>query len=348
MQKVQITRSERQARRNIILICAVILVPVCLLLSVVLGAVNIPLKSVFLALTGSGGELQDSLIIQKIRMPRALLAAVVGAMLALCGAATQGLFRNPLADPSLIGVTAGASAGGSVVIVLGAGGLASVYALSLISAGAFLGGVLSVWLVYRFSTNAYGTSVATMLLAGIALTAVAGSLINMFEFFSDDSLLRQISLWRMGGLEGADYPRVLVACLVAVPIFFLLPRKSKALNAMLLGESEARHLGINVNKVKTHLIAMVAMGVGVSVALAGTIAFVGLIVPHMVRLLIGPDHKYLLPGSALAGAILLLASDIIARLAIAPTELPVGLVTALIGAPVFVSLLRRRHVYGMN
>jgi iron complex transport system permease protein len=187
-----------------------------------------------------------------------------------------------------------------------------------------------------------------MLLAGIAITALTGSLGNLLEFYSDNEMLRRISLWKMGGLDGANYPRLLVASLVGTVVLIALPRFSVALNALLLGESEARHLGIDVPKIKLGLIICVAVGVGTAVALAGTIAFVGLIVPHMVRMLTGPDHKILLPASALAGACLLLLADTIARLVVAPTELPVGVVTALIGVPFFISLLRKRHQYGMQ
>jgi iron complex transport system permease protein len=291
---------------------------------------------------------QAAIIIGQIRLPRILLAAIVGAILACSGAAMQGLFRNPLADPSLIGVTAGASLGASIMIVSSGAVISGYTGLTLVSAGAFVGGLLSVLLVYRLATSPTGTSVSTMLLAGIAITALTGSLGNLLEFYSDNEMLRRISLWKMGGLDGANYPRLLVASLVGTVVLIALPRFSVALNALLLGESEARHLGIDVPKIKLGLIICVAVGVGTAVALAGTIAFVGLIVPHMVRMLTGPDHKILLPASALAGACLLLLADTIARLVVAPTELPVGVVTALIGVPFFISLLRKRHQYGMQ
>jgi iron complex transport system permease protein len=297
-----------------------------------------------------GGNAQDqaAVIIGQIRLPRVLLAALVGAVLACSGAAMQGLFRNPLADPSLIGVTAGASLGASIMIVV-SGTLASGLAgLTLVSGGAFVGGLLAVLLVYRLATSPSGTSVATMLLAGIAITALAGSLGNLLEFYASNETLRRISLWKMGGLDGANYTRLWIAALVGGGIVLVLPRFSSALNALLLGESEARHLGIDVARVKLALILCVAVAVGTSVAMAGTIAFVGLIVPHMVRMLTGPDHRRLLPAAALAGACLLVLADTAARIVLAPTELPVGVVTALIGVPFFISLLRRRHHYGMQ
>ena len=289
-----------------------------------------------------------SLIIGQIRLPRVLLAALMGAILAMSGAATQGLFRNPLADPSLIGVTAGASLGAALIIVLGGGALQGYTGLTLVSAGAFAGGVVAVLFVYRLATNETGTSVATMLLAGIAITALAGALGSLLEFFADNAMLRRISLWKMGGLDGANYSRLLLSALVGVALLVALPRYANALNALLLGESEARHLGIDVDRAKVALIAWVAVGVGTSVAMVGTIAFVGLVVPHIVRMLIGPDHHYLLPASALAGALMLVVADTLARILIAPTELPVGVITALVGVPFFISLLRQRHHYGMQ
>jgi len=338
-------------RRTVIIIASAML-PICFLMALAFGTVNVPLADTMNSLFNSVGDSQSysrsDLIIQQIRMPRALLAAMVGALLGICGATTQGLFRNPLADPSLIGVTAGASAGAALTIFFAANLSSGISGLSLVSAGAFLGGSIAVIVVYNIATNTYGTSVATMLLAGIAITALAGGLTNILEFFGNEEMLRRISLWRMGGLDGASYQRVAIIAVFCAIILLILPRFSTALNALLLGESEARHLGLSVQSIKLKLVLLVAAGVGVSVALAGTIAFIGLIVPHMIRLLIGPDHRYLLPTSAVGGAILLLLSDTIARTIVSPIELPVGLVTAILGAPFFISLLRHRHEFGMR
>jgi len=263
-----------------------------------------------------------------------------------------------LADPSLIGVTAGASLGGCLGIFFFSGSIvfsgigpelqSLLISLPLVSLGAFLGGLLAVYIVHRLAHHAYGTSVATMLLAGIGITAFAASATSLLEFLSGNEVLRRISFWRMGGLEGADDIRVIMAVLIVVVLCILLPRYSQSLNALLIGESEARHLGVDVEKLKRELIIIVAACVGVCVALAGKITFIGLVIPHIIRLLIGPNHRYLLPASSLAGAILLVLSDLIARILIAPTELPVGIVTALIGVPFFVSLLKRRYVYGVS
>jgi len=320
-----------------------LLLPLVALAGLVSGAVTIDIGDALAALFSRQEDTsQAGLILGRIRLPRVLLAGLVGAILAMSGAAMQGLFRNPLADPSLIGVTAGASLGASIVIA-GAGTAMSGYlGMSLISLGAFLGGLAAVLLVYRLATSPGRTSVATMLLAGIAITALAGAMGNLLEFYADSHTLRRISLWRMGGLDGADFQRLGLACVVGLALFATLPRFSVALNALLLGESEARYLGIDVERTKTLLILLVALGVGASVALAGTIAFVGLVVPHIVRLLIGPDHRHLLRAAGVAGAILLIGSDTLARVVLAPTELPVGVVTALLGVPFFISLLRHR------
>ena len=297
----------------------------------------------------AGGSDVQVRILQDIRLPRVLLALLAGACLASCGAVMQGLFRNPLADPSLIGVSSGASVGASLVIFFGGVGFLSGFAgLTAIAIGAFVGGLLATILVYRLATTVAGTSVSTMLLAGIAITALAGAATSLFSFFADNEMLRRISLWQMGNLDSASWGRVAIIAAVVAPLMVLLPREGRALNAILLGESEARHLGIAVEPLKRRLILLTAVGVGVAVAVSGVVAFVGLIVPHLVRLMIGPDHRYLIPGSALLGAVLLLLADTGARTLMAPAELPTGVVTALLGAPFFVALLlrQRRKVLG--
>ncbi|MEP4484370.1 MAG: iron ABC transporter permease [Halioglobus sp.] len=315
------------------------------------GAADLPLVDVFAALVKpslSDTNQQAVLIVQEIRLPRVLLAATVGAILALSGAAMQGLFRNPLADPSLIGVTAGASLGAAIVIVVAGLNVSAEFQLPLISAGAFAGGLLAVILVYRLATSPNGTSVATMLLAGIAITALAGALGGLLEFQANNDMLRRISLWKMGAIDSASYSRLALAAVTCLILGLTIPRFAHALDAMLLGESEARHLGIDTDRVKRILVILVALGVGVCVALAGTIAFVGLVVPHLVRLLIGPAHKALLPASALAGALLLILADTLSRTLLAPAEIPVGIITAILGVPFFIVLLRQRHQYGMQ
>jgi len=317
------------------------------LCSLLFGAVPISFAQLLAWFVGEADS-QTAMILHALRLPRAMLAGSVGALLALSGTVTQGIFRNPLADPSLIGVSAGAALGASIMIVLFSHVDNSISGLSLVSIGAFLGGIVAVAFVYKLASGASGTSVATMLLAGIAITYMAGSVSSMFEFTANNDMLRRISLWRMGGLDAANYLRVLIVFSVLVIVCCVVPFFSGALNALLLGESEARHLGFNLNLTKAVLIACVALGVGVSVAMAGTITFIGLVVPHMMRMVVGPDHRALIPISAAAGACLLICADTLSRILVAPTELPVGLVTTFIGAPVFISLLKRRHEYGMR
>jgi iron complex transport system permease protein len=309
------------------------------------GTVNISLADTLSAVVGNSVSQQTDTILFDIRLPRILLAIFVGAVLASTGAVMQGLFRNPLADPSLIGVSSGASVGASLMIVTAGSFIQSgaLVGLSLVAVGAFAGGFAATLLVYRLATSGIGTSVTTMLLAGIAIGALAGALNSLLSYFSDNDMLRQISLWQMGNLSGASWLKVSIMGAVAIFLMLLFPRESKALNALLLGESEARHLGIDVQRVKRRLIILTALGVGVSVALAGLVGFVGLIMPHIVRLVIGPDHRWLVPGSALAGATLLVIADSLARIVVIPAELPTGILTALLGAPFFVALLLKQR-----
>ncbi len=329
-----------------------LLLALALWLSLALGPVSLPLAdtlSAALRLFGvpvGGEQLQQAeLILGQIRLPRTLLGLTVGAVLALCGVAMQGLFRNPLADPGLVGVSSGAALGAAIAIVGGAalGGLPEAFAPYLLSFSAFLGGLGVTALVYRLGRRNGETSVATMLLAGIALTALAGAAIGLFTYLADDSTLRTLTFWNLGSLNGASYARLWPLLLVTAAVALWLPRRAKVLNALLLGESEARHLGFAVERIKRELVFCTALGVGAAVAAAGMIGFVGLVVPHLMRLLVGPDHRVLLPASALAGASLLLLADLAARLLLAPAELPIGIVTALIGAPFFLYLLVRER-----
>ncbi len=315
------------------------------------GTVSIPLRDVIAALTFQPLDTNDAsnqLIIQQIRLPRILLAGIVGALLAFSGVAMQGLFRNALADPSLVGVTSGASLGASTAIVFGSminswfdpGITMQLLSISGVAFGAFSGGVISTILVYKFATNEHRTSVATMLLVGIAITAIASSINSLFEVISDDNMLRQISLWQLGGLNRTNYLYVTIAFFTLLCAIIAFPYYHNALDALLLGESDARNLGFDVQAITKQLIILIAFCVGVAVALTGIIGFIGLIIPHLMRLLIGPKHRNLLFASALAGAILLVSADIFSRTVMKPAELPVGVITALLGAPFFIFLLR--------
>lgn len=284
-------------------------------------------------------------IIETIRLPRTVLAMLVGAALAVSGAALQGLFRNPLADPGLIGVSGGASLAAVTVIVLGDtmfSGLSDLFGVYTLPIAAFAGALITTLIVARIATSRFGTSVTTLLLAGLAIGIVTTAGTGVLTFIADDAQLRSLVFWSMGSLGGATWERVMAAGILIGLSLAVMPFAIKALNALLLGESEARHLGIDVEKTKRWVIIMSALAVGASVAVAGMIGFVGLIVPHIMRLALGPDHRYLLPACALFGALFLLLADMVSRVIIAPAELPIGLITTLIGGPVFITMIVAR------
>ncbi|EKA7374393.1 iron ABC transporter permease [Vibrio parahaemolyticus] len=312
--------------------------------SITVGPMNISFTDSLRGLVGAHSELAPhiQLVINEIRLPRTILCMFIGAILAICGVVMQGLFRNPLAEPGIIGVSAGAALGGAFAIVVFAEfsqnhpQLMNLAALPLF---AFLGGALTTVLVYWLGTNKFGTSVTIMLLAGVAISALSGAAIGFLNFSADDQMLRDLTLWSMGSLAGANWAGIGLSSVTLVVLLFWFHKKAMSLNALLLGESEARHLGVPVQKLKRQLILLSAVGVGVTVSICGAIGFIGLVIPHLGRMLAGPDHRTLLPISALLGALLLTCADMIARVLLVPAELPVGIVTALIGAPFFIYLL---------
>lgn len=328
------------------------LLGVAFLLHVALGPVIIPPLDIIASLldaagieTGRSLSDQHRAIVLSIRLPRACTAVLVGMALGQAGALLQGLFRNPLAEPTLVGVSSGAALAAASVIVFSGllvGRAAAPVLPFLLPLAAFAGGLLATLLIYRIGARHGAASIPLMLLAGIAVNAVAFSLIGVLIYGSDDRQLRDITFWMMGSLGGARWIGVLVLTPLALLPIVLGGGLARALNALMLGEREAGHLGVDVERVKRLAVIGVAVAVGGAVAVAGIISFVGLVVPHLVRLLAGPDHRVVLPGAALLGAALLLSADLIARVAVAPAELPVGLVTSLIGAPFFMWLLVSR------
>lgn len=334
---------------------------VAMLLGAGLGALSIAPGEIFRILGSRlGGENAVSLtneekvheaVLLAIRLPRVCLAVLVGASLAIAGAAMQGLFRNPLADPGLIGISSGASVSAVAFIVLsgrllgGLSGVAGVYSLSVIT---FLGALASAVIVYRLSQAGGKTIVTMMLLAGIGINAIALSGTGFFTYTATDSQLRSIAFWTLGSLGGANWTVVTGILPFTILALILLPLMGKSLNAFALNETNAAHLGVRTERVKTTVILLSALCVGASVAVSGVIAFVGLIVPHIIRLISGPDHRYLLPLSALGGAILLLVADLIARTAFGNTELPIGVLTSLIGGPFFLFLLLRERRFNLG
>ena len=293
-----------------------------------------------------GISARDQIIVQDIRLPRIVMGILVGAGLAVSGAVMQGLFRNPLADPGLVGVSAGASLGAVSVIVLGATILSPATALLggyALPVSAFVGSLIVTLILYQVSTRQGRTSIATMLLAGIALSALAMALTGVLIFVADDQQLRDLTFWQLGSLAGSTWAKVGAAAPIMLVGMIATPFMARGLNALALGEPTAAHLGIPVQRLKHVAIVVVSAVVGAAVAVSGGIGFVGIVVPHLLRLVIGPDNRYLLPASALLGGILLLIADAASRTIVAPAELPIGIVTAAAGAPFFLWILLRRR-----
>ncbi|WP_281966482.1 FecCD family ABC transporter permease [Roseovarius nanhaiticus] len=325
---------------------AAALVAACLL-SLQIGATDVRITHLVAALArGEALSQMERVVLLDIRLPRLAMGVLVGAALAVSGAVMQGLFRNPLADPGIVGVGAGAGLGAILAIVLG-GLLPAWVAASagnqLVPVAAFVGGWGSTILLYRVSTSGGHTSVATMLLAGIALGALAGALSGILVYIADDQQLRDLTFWGLGSLAGASWTKVLAAGPMIVAAIGAALMLGRALNGLALGEATAAHIGIDVQRMKSIAILAVAAATGAAVAVSGGIGFVGIVVPHLLRLASGPDHRTLLLNSALLGATLLILADVIARTVIAPAELPIGIVTAVLGAPVFLWILIKRR-----
>lgn len=336
-------------RRRWILLGLTGLLAVVALLNAMVGAVHIPPAAVAAILAEQLGGFQldvaysdqQASVLSAIRLPRLALAGVVGAALALCGAVMQGIFRNPLAEPGIIGVSSGAALG-AVVAILAGGSLGAGYLAAFsIPLAAFVGALIATSAVYLTARHEGRTEVVTLVLCGIAVSAIAGAGVGMAQFVADDEELRSIVFWTLGSASGARGRDLLVILPLVVVGTVVALRLAAALNLLVLGEREARYLGISTEQVRGTLIVVCALVTGAAVAVAGIIGFVGLVVPHLIRLAFGPDHELLLPASTIGGAALLLLADLAARTVAAPAELPLGVVTALIGGPFFFWLLRR-------
>ena len=338
---------DRSHRARQVSWCLLALLLAASLTSLAVGASGTSLWSVLAGMArGETPSLADSIILWQIRLPRTLMGIAVGAALAVSGAVMQGLFRNPLADPGIVGVGAGAALGAISAIVLGTALPAALHDMMgyyLVPVAAFLGGWCSTLLLYRVATRQGRTSVAVMLLAGIALGALAGALSGLLIYIADDAQLRDLTFWGLGSLAGATWPKLLTGAPIILAALIAAPFLARGLNGLALGEAPAFHIGIPVQRVKNIAILSVAAGTGAAVALSGGIGFVGIVVPHLLRLVSGPDHRYLLVNSALLGAALLLAADVISRTIIAPAELPIGIVTAVLGGPFFLWILLRQR-----
>jgi iron complex transport system permease protein len=343
--------------RIVILAASALALAAAVVLSLAVGPTGISFGSLPRALQAAAGltddpdALRDQLVLLDIRLSRTTLGAFVGAALAISGATMQGMFRNPLADPGLIGVSSGAALAAVATIALGQGVLwfwADWFGIFALPVAAFFGGLATTACLVAMSARNGELSTGVLLLAGVAIAALAGSATGYLSFISDDRQLRDLTLWQMGSLSGASWQKVTAIAPFAAALAIFTSMLARSLNGLLLGESEAFHLGIDVERAKRLAVATTAVGVGAAVAVAGVVGFVGLVVPHIVRLLAGPDHRIVLPASALLGATLVIVADVIARMAVRPAELPLGIVMAAIGAPIFLHLLLNRKAAGLS
>lgn len=345
------TELPRAARAKAVLSALVLGLLVTIVIALASGVVRIPLRALFTLasalLTGATPESVPERVFVGIRLPRALLSVLTGAGLGAAGAAMQGLFRNPLADPGLMGVSAGASLGAAVMIVVVGGSFVEQGSLGLLllPLAAFGGALLATFAIWGFAQKSGAVRLTTLLLAGIAVNALAFAGVGLLTYLASDAQLRELTSWNLGSLNGASWGGVLATAPFVVGCALGLPRVARALNALALGEEDAAYLGVDVERTKRLVLVLVALGAGASVAFTGAIGFIGLVVPHLVRLALGPDHRTLIPGSALLGAIMLTLADTLGRVCIAPSELPVGIVTAALGAPFFLWLLRAAQRY---
>lgn len=318
-----------------------------LIASVAIGAVSVPLTAVARILLspltgGPGSDLPASwsTIVLRLRLPRALLAMQVGLCLALAGGTMQGLFKNPLADPYIIGISSGAAVGAAAAIVLGVGW--SPAGTVILPLAAFAGALGSLLLVYLLASHGGRLPVLNLLLAGIAVSTFLGAVVSLLMYFSGQQL-QQVVFWLMGGLGGRSWLHVWTLLPYMALGSAVVLWHARDLDALAMGEEQAFYMGVDVERVKRRLLWAASLLAAAAVSVSGLIGFVGLVVPHAIRLLGGPKHSFLLPAAALAGGAYLAGADIIARMVLAPTELPVGLVTALVGGPFFLYLLRRRR-----
>ena len=307
------------------------------------GAYPIPVGDVLGSVqrkVGLGGDELDRVaesVLWNVRFPRIALALLVGASLGCAGALMQGVFGNPLAEPGVIGVSSGAAVGAVAAIAFGIGFLGTW----TVSVFAFVAGLGTVLLVYAMSRSGGRTEVVTLILTGIAVNAFAGAVIGLFLFFADTAAVNQITFWQLGSLAQATWPKVVAVLPCAGLGLAVAPLYARRLDLLSLGERPARHLGVDVERLRIVLVLVIALLTAAAVSVSGIISFVGLVVPHLLRMVVGPGHRFLVPGSALTGALVLLAADLAARTVAVPAELPLGVLTALLGSPFFFWLLRR-------
>ena len=327
-----------KSRQKLILLILFTFCIVVSLSSLAIGSFDLPVLELIF---GSASKIESEVFFE-IRMPRVLLAAIVGLSLGITGASLQGLFRNPLADPGLIGVSAGAAFGAvAAIVIFSSLAVGRNFGTYLVPFAAIFGSILVIILLYLLTGRFSQIDVAYMLLVGIGLNAIATVGIGLFTFMSTDSELRGLTFWMMGSFGAAKWDLVLPSVVVMLSAAFWMVSYSRRLDIIQLGEIEAGRLGVDTKKIKIGVILSSAILVGLSVALSGIVGFIGLVVPHLVRILGGPHHRFLLLASALMGVALTVTADLVARIIIQPAELPVGLVTSALGAPFFLWLIIR-------
>jgi iron complex transport system permease protein len=342
---------------SLTIVCLLLALTGAAILALTMGAAGIPPSRLPAAL-GFGLEYpvdpltsRDQLVLWSIRIPRTGAAAMVGALLAVAGAIMQGLFRNPLADPALVGVSSGGAFAAAAAIVITDNKLGESLRFmqnQLLPLAAFAGSLATTVILYAIANRAGRTSIAIFLLAGLAIAAIANAGIGLLVFVADDRQLRDITFWLLGSLSGATWAKAATIAPVLGAGLAMCLWIARGLDLLVLGEAEAFHSGVDVERLKCVSIVLVSAMTGVAVSICGVIGFVGIVVPHLLRLLIGPAHRLLLPASALLGAVLLVGADTLARTIVAPAEMPIGILTAAIGAPFFLAmLLRQRGVVGL-
>ncbi len=325
---------------------------ISIILNITIGAFSITISQILNALLNPNENKIYYQVIVDIRIPRVILGVLVGIAFGISGAMMQTLFKNPLADPSIIGVSAGASVGVVIFMLLGSflpfvfyNGFLSYLSLPI---SAFLGALITIFAIYKLATIYNKVAVTVMLLAGIAINAMLGALVGLFTYVSTEEELKSFTFWTMGSLADGDMNIILTMIPIVLGTYIFAIIKKVELNLMLLGEDEAKNAGVNSERLKKLVILFVSLSIGASVAFCGIIGFIGLVVPHISRLLVGSNHKFYLPVSAILGALILIWADSLARIIIAPAELPIGIITALLGAPFFLWLLIKNRQTTMN
>ena len=346
-----------RAAAAIVIIALLLLLVIVAVAAAAIGAAGIPVRRLPAALGLVSGDAdaatlaRDRLVLWSIRLPRIVLAAMIGALLAASGTIMQGLFRNPLADPALFGVSSGGALAAAATIVIGdrmLAGSGATLPFELLPMAAFVGALGATLMLYRVATRENRTAISIFLLGGLAIAALANAGIGLLVFMADDRQLRDITFWLLGSLGGATWPKAAIIAPFAAAMLLAIPFVAHGLDRLVLGETEAFHMGVEVERLKRYAIVLVSAMTGAAVSFAGVIGFVGIVVPHLLRLIIGPGHRLLLPASICLGAILLLVADTSARTLAAPAEVPIGILTALVGAPFFLAvLLRQRTLVGL-